>query len=156
MQNAITHWIQDARTASSTGTDIYMIVPFNYGNGSYTTYKTAYVSGFQDYVDSYPTDTNVYLIDLEAKARETVRDNSTDNLHPNGAGSAILAGLIYDALTPLAIKNLTGTVDTDTGVSLTWEDPDPDTNSIKHINTDYLVEYQTSGASVWTTSTTLP
>jgi hypothetical protein len=156
MRSAVTGWLGAARVASSIGTEIYMIVPFNYGNGSYNTYKTAFIGGYQDYLDSNPDDTRVYLIDLGVKAWDAVDNNSTDDLHPNDTGSAILAGLIKDALTPLVIKNLTGTVDSDTGVSLTWEYPDPDTNNIRHINTDYLVEYQTSGTSMWTMYTILP
>jgi hypothetical protein len=70
--------------------------------------------------------------------------NSSDDLHPNNVGSSLLADLIYDALTPLAIKNLTGEVLSDTGVSLAWEYPEPDSNGISHITTDYLIEYQTS------------
>jgi hypothetical protein len=64
MQDKITSWITDARNASSTGTEIYMIAPFNFGRGSYPTYKAAYLSGIQDYLDVNPDDTRVYLIDL--------------------------------------------------------------------------------------------
>jgi hypothetical protein len=106
----------------------------------------------------YPDD-RVYLIDLETKGYEAVRDNDTprnDNLHPNNEGSALLADLIYDALTPLAIKNLTGTVDSDTGITLLWEYPDSDNNGIIHINTDYLIEYQVNGVSTWITYATIP
>jgi hypothetical protein len=67
-----------------------------------------------------------------------------DNLHPDASGGNLLSTYIIDALTPLAIKNLTGTVDSDTGITLFWEYPNPDNNGITHINTDYLVEYQAS------------
>ncbi|GHV21689.1 hypothetical protein FACS189428_2510 [Clostridia bacterium] len=105
MRNAISGWLEAARAASSTATEIYMIVPFNYGNGSYdSTYKAAYLSGFQDYTTAHPDDDRVYLIDLGVKAWDAVDTNSTDDLHPNDAGSAILAGLIRDALTPLVVS----------------------------------------------------
>jgi lysophospholipase L1-like esterase len=56
---------------------------------------------------AHPDDTRVYGVDLGELGWITVQNNSTDNLHPNDTGAAILAELIQNALTPLAIKNLT-------------------------------------------------
>jgi lysophospholipase L1-like esterase len=157
MRSAVTGWLGAARAASSPNTEMYMIMPFNYGNGSYdATYKAAYLSGFQDYTLAHPDDDRVYLIDLGVKAWDVVDTNSIDDLHPNDTGSALLAGLIKDALTPLVVQNLSGIVDSDTEISLIWEYPAPDTNNIRHINTDYNVAYQASGTSTWTTFATLP
>jgi lysophospholipase L1-like esterase len=144
MKTKITNWISDVRLASSKDTEIYLIMGFAmYPSGS-NNYYLNFLSGYYTYLDEYPEDQRVYLLYLDNKAHQIMNSMSEDGQHANKTGSALIAGYLYDALTPLAIKNLTGTVDNDTGITLLWEYPEPDTNNITHINTDYLVEYQAS------------
>ena len=149
MRSRVAGWIDAVRDASSTSTDIYMIVPFNFGN-TYATYKTAYLGGVSDYRAANPSDYNVHIIDLGVTAWNIVDTNSSDDLHPDDTGAGLLANLIYDTLEPLPVASFTASATSTPGeVSLEWTAPAADANSINHVIGGYSVEYKLVADSVW-------
>ncbi len=99
MQGKITSWLQEIRSAIGTEPAIFMVVPFNYGdtsNAAYQTYRTAWLAGISDYLAAYPTDSRVFTLDLGTSAFDTVAAHSSDGLHPDDTGAAILGAELAD------------------------------------------------------------
>lgn len=99
----INDWLEDTRAATGNPyTPIIIVKPFGFGcttanNPSVSaTTQTAYQTLSALYtstVNQYKTannDPRVYIVDLGAVGCETVVANSSDNLHPNVAGSLLL------------------------------------------------------------------
>jgi lysophospholipase L1-like esterase len=94
-------WLGDMRTTIGPRPEIFVIVPFNFGSGNFPTYKTDLLAGVSDYEAAHPSDTRVDVIDLGASGWDIVQANSTDGLHPDDAGAALLANQIASASAPL-------------------------------------------------------
>jgi lysophospholipase L1-like esterase len=152
VRSDVVGWLADARTASDVNTEICIILPFGLGGQTSNAYYQGITDGYADYVSANPTDRNVCLINLGAVGRQVVMDNNpNDNLHLNHIGAEIMAGLINDALEPLAPSaiNTTATGEPDE-IKLSWTAPTVDSNGITHFLDGYLVQYRESSSEIWT------
>ncbi len=99
----LTGWLTDMRKVLPENTPIFVIVPFNYGGtkfASYSTFKGYITGGFNDYKAANPNDNNVHLLDLGSFGWTTVRDNSTDQVHPNQTAAKILGERLAELARP--------------------------------------------------------
>lgn len=103
VQSKINSWIRDIRLATSKTTEIFVIVPFKYGNGEEkaTSQRAAFLKGYSNYADRNKQDTHIHLLDLGTEGHKIVVDNSTDALHPDLQGSSILGHKLADLAKPL-------------------------------------------------------
>ena len=134
MRTKIIDWLTDIRQTIGYTSKIFVISPFNFGNignSAYTAYKPALLGGVEDYQTANPSDTRVYLLDLGISGYNTVQANSSDGLHPNYTGSAILGQELADLVYPYIFGTLSsnvssiikGSVGNDitlTGVNTSW------------------------------------
>jgi len=153
MRSNITAWIAAQRAATAETTGIYMVVPFkDTGSGDLvTSYKAGFDGGCTDYIAANPSDTKVYLLDL-GNISCRISNAAYDSLHPAKEASAQLAGLIYDALTPLAPASVSASAaDGPDEIVLAWTAAAPDDNEITHLNDGYIVQYKYSADSDWIT-----
>jgi lysophospholipase L1-like esterase len=113
-------WLSDMRTTVGPRPEIFVIVPFNFGSGHFPTYKADLLAGVSDYEAAHPSDTRVDVIDLGASGWDIVQANSTDGLHPDDAGAALLANQIAAASAPfISGVLLPGTISSATPTSAT-------------------------------------
>lgn len=103
VQNKLSSWIRDVRMATSPTTEIFVIVPFKYGNGeaNATSQREAFLKGYSNYADLNTEDKHIHLLDLGTEGHKIVVDNSTDALHPNLQGSSILGHKLAELAKPL-------------------------------------------------------
>ncbi len=103
VQGRLNAWIRDTRLATSKTTEIFVIVPFKYGNGEAktTSQRTAFLKGYSNYADRNKNDTHIHLLDLGTEGAQIVVDNSTDALHPDMQGSSILGNKLAALAKPL-------------------------------------------------------
>lgn len=103
VQNKLSSWIRDVRMATSPTTEIFVIVPFKYGNGEAkaTSQREAFLKGYSNYADLNTEDKHIHLLDLGTEGHKIVVDNSTDALHPNLQGSSILGHKLAELAKPL-------------------------------------------------------
>jgi len=127
VQTKTAAWLSEIREVVGSSSDIFIIVPFIYGNTSdsnYATYKAALLGGVTDYQNTNPSDTKVFVLDLGTAGHDIVAANSTDAIHPNNAGSAILgeqlAVLVSDRITAPSITNVAVSGVSATSATITW------------------------------------
>ncbi len=114
-ENAIAAWLADIRLTVGNTAKIFIISPFDFGNtgsSTYAPYKTSLLAGINDYKLADPADNKVYILDLGMPGYNTVVANSSDSLHPNNTGSALLG----NQLAALAVSTSTFTTSPSTTV----------------------------------------
>ncbi|MDR0887257.1 MAG: fibronectin type III domain-containing protein [Candidatus Nomurabacteria bacterium] len=162
LRATVAGWLAAERAATSANTGLYLIMPYNLGcspentayKSTYPTYKEAYMGGYSDYTAG-SSDAHAYLINLENLGCAITQNNSSDNLHPNAAGSQLIAQLIKNILTPRAVSSLTWYRQTESEIRLTWNIT-RDGDDLKHLSDGYIVKYRVyNSESDWTTAATL-
>lgn len=156
LRTSISGWLDTVR-AKNPDSDIYLLVPFNFGSEEYRKYKDAYIYGYRDYRTANPDDFGVYFVDLGKQAWSIVQANSADGLHPNTRGAQLLAALLQQALTPMGASSISAMPSTlATGsVDLMWGAPKADANNIAHAIGGFNIQYKTHAESTWTTYATV-
>lgn len=98
VSNLCTDWLYSTRSAVDSDTEIFVIVPFNYGKEESVQkiFKKALLEGVSSYCSAVPTDTRVHTLDLGSEGFKIVKNNSTDTIHPNEVGSVQLTNKLYD------------------------------------------------------------
>lgn len=93
-------WLPTIRSAVGSSTDIYLIIPFDYGKSASLEkrFKNALVTATNEYKAASGDNSRFHVLDLEKEGYNIVRDNSSDSIHPNAYGASKLASKLYDLI----------------------------------------------------------
>lgn len=113
--STVTNWLTSLRASLATSSIIYLNVPFN-GSG-----RANITSGYNTYMASNVAD-RTYLIDLGTISGYT----TTDELHPDGPGNDVVAGLLTNAINSITVPSVPTSVtatSSQIGMTLNWGIP---------------------------------
>lgn len=84
-------------------TYIFQMVPFGQYNAS------TIITGYNNYTAGAPSDSRAILLDLGSAGATIVATNSSDGVHPNATGCALLAELLWPLVQPYVGRAVTVT-----------------------------------------------
>ncbi len=92
LKKYVSAFLPTIRSAVADDTEIFMIVPFNFGriDNLQPRFKNAIFSTVEDYLKKNPDYKKMHIIDLGAEGYTIVKENSTDSIHPDKKGGQLL------------------------------------------------------------------